>query len=138
MKAKYRWILLLLLVLGFSMSTATPGFARGLYHGGFYGGYGFGPWGGYSPYFYGPYGYYGMSYPNTGEVKLETDVKDVEVFINGAYAGSTGKLKSMRLKPDVYTLEIRAPGRQTYAEKIYVVAGKTLRLRPDLRAESKP
>jgi len=137
MKTKYRWILLLLLVLGFSMSTATPAFARGRFHGGFYLGHAYGPWGWYGPSFYGPYGYYGMHYLNTGEVKLETDVKDADVFINGAYAGSTGKLKSMRLRPDAYTLEIRAPGRKTYAEKIYVVAGKTLRLHPDLRAESR-
>lgn len=138
MKAKYRWILLLLLVLGFSMITTLPAFAHGRFYGGFYGGYVYGPWGWYGPSFYGPYGYYGMPYPNSGEVKLETDVKDAEVFINGAYAGSTGKLKSIRLRPDVYTLEIRAPGRKTYAEKIYVVAGKTFRLRPDLQAESKP
>ena len=38
-------------------------------------------------------GYYGpvttSYYPNSGEVKLDTKVKDAEVFINGAYAGTT-------------------------------------------------
>jgi hypothetical protein len=45
-------------------------------------------WGWYSPY-WGPYpngyGYYGYA-PATGAVKFETDVKDAEVYINGAYA----------------------------------------------------
>ena len=72
-------------------------------------------------------------YPRAGEVKLDTKVKDAEVFINGAYAGTTGKLKSMWLRPNTYDLEIRAPGRAPYDERIYVVAGKTLHVHADLR-----
>jgi hypothetical protein len=90
----------------------------------------------YRPYwgpYWGPaYGgvYYG--YPNAGEVKLDTKVKDARVFINGAYAGTTHQNKSMYLRPGGYTIEIRQGGRPPFAERVYVVAGKTLHLRPEL------
>jgi hypothetical protein len=91
------------------------------------------------PYFYGGYGsywgpayggYYANSY--SGEVKLDTKVKDAQVFINGAYAGTTHETKSMHLRPGSYNVEIREAGRTQYAEKVYVVAGKTLHLHPEL------
>ena len=93
-----------------------------------YGGYGgwYGP--AYGPY---PYGLYGAT-PNAGQVKLETKVKDAQVFVNGAYAGTAGQLKTMWLHPGNYTVELRAPGRPRYAEKIYVIAGKKITLNPDL------
>ena len=93
----------------------------------------YGGW--YSPY-WGPYwgpaygGYY--SHPNAGEVKLDTKVKDAQVFINGAYAGTTHQNKSMYLRPGSYNIEIREAGRTHYAERIFVVAGKTLHLHPEL------
>src|SRR6266849_7673946 len=89
----------------------------------------------YAPY-WGPYwgpaygGYY--AYPNSGEVKLDTKVKDASVFINGAYAGTTHQNKSMHLRPGSYNIEIREGGETTFAEQIYVVAGKTLHLHPAL------
>jgi hypothetical protein len=93
-------------------------------------GYGFAPMGwygyGYGPYSYGPY--YGV--PSVGQVKLETKVKDAQVFVDGAYAGTSGKLKTMWMRPGTYTIELRAPGRPQFAEKIYVVAGKTVHVEP--------
>src|SRR5581483_4402353 len=95
------------------------------YYGGFYRPY-WGPyWGGY----WGPTVY---AEPNVGEVKLDTKVKDAEVFINGAYAGSTHDNKTMRLRPGNYNIEIKEFGRTQYAERVYVVAGKTLHLHPEL------
>ena len=93
---------------------------------------GFAPmgWYGYGP-FYGPYPYgafYGA--PNAGQVKLDTSVKAAEVFVNGAYAGTAGKLKTMWMRPGTYTLELRAPGGEQFSEKIYVMAGKTLHVEP--------
>ena len=89
----------------------------------------------YSPYegsYWGPAwgGYYAR--PNSGEVKLDTKVKDAQVFINGAYAGTTHDNRTMYLRPGSYSLEIREAGRTQYAEKVYVVAGKTLHLHPEL------
>ena len=107
-----------------SSSSAVRGFVvvgRPYYGGGFYRPY----WG---PY-WGPT-YYG--YSNSGEVKLDTKVKDAQVFINGAYAGTTKENKSMHLRPGTYNVEIREAGRTQFAEKVYVVAGKTLKLHPEL------
>ena len=92
------------------------------------------PFGGYGGWYgpaYGPYGPYAVG-PNAGQVKLETKVKDAQVFVNGAFAGTAGKLKTMWLRPGNYTIELRAPGRARYAEKIYVIAGKRITLNPDL------
>ena len=93
-------------------------------------------YGWYAPY-WGPYwgpAYYGGYYahPNAGEVKLDTKVKDAQVFINGAYAGTTHDNKHMYLRAGSYNLEIREAGRVQYAERIYVVPGKTLHLHPEL------
>jgi hypothetical protein len=75
-------------------------------------------------------GYYAS--PIAGQVKLDTKVKDAGVFINGAYAGTTHQNKSMYLRAGTYTIEIKEAGHTRYAEKIYVVAGKTLHLQPEL------
>jgi hypothetical protein len=41
-------------------------------------------------------------------------------------------LKSIDLLPGNYTIDIREPGHDPFTAKIYVVAGKTTRLRPEL------
>jgi PEGA domain len=117
-------------------SASARGFGGRIVVGGpFVGGYWGGPyWGGYwGPYYgYGPYwgGYYG--YPNSGEIKLDTKVKDAQVFINGAYAGTTQEDKKLHLRPGNYNIEIREGGRTQFSEKVYVAAGKTLHLHPEL------
>ena len=121
-----------LLILAAALMTLAPmsASARGFVVVGrpYYGGW-------YSPY-WGPYwgpaygGYYAN--PNAGEVKLDTKVKDAQVFINGSYAGTTHQNKSMYLRPGSYNIEIREAGRTPFAEKVYVVAGKTLHLHPEL------
>src|ERR1035437_2521954 len=100
-------------------------------------GSGFAPMGyygyGYGPYSYGPY----FGVPNAGHGKLDTYVKDAQVFVDGAYAGSAGKLKTMWMRPGTYTIELRAPGQAQFAEKIYVVAGKTVHVEPGFQPEAK-
>ena len=91
----------------------------------------YGGW--YAPFwgpYWGPYGY--GYYPNSGEVKLDTKVKDAQVFINGAYAGTTHDNRTMHLRPGSYNLEIRQAGNVAFAEQIYVVAGKTIHINPEL------
>ncbi|MGC1435917.1 MAG: PEGA domain-containing protein [Terriglobales bacterium] len=92
-------------------------------------------WGGYASYWgpY-PYGYYGYA-PATGAVKFDTSIKDAEVYIDAAYAGTVGRLKTMYLRPGSYDIELRAPGRTQFDKKVYVAAGKTLHLNPDLRVQ---
>jgi len=92
-----------------------------------------GPFWGPGPY-WGP-AYYGPAYavaPAAGEVKLDTPVKTAEVFINGAYAGTTKQNHSMHLRPGNYNIEIREAGQVRFAENVYVVPGKTLHLTPTL------
>ena len=56
--------------------------------------WGFGPGWGYSPYLYGG--------PATGGLKVETQLKDAAVYINGGYAGTVGSVKTLRLRPGAY------------------------------------
>lgn len=126
-----------LLILAAALMTlapmSAPAAVRGFvvvgrpYYGGFYRPF-WGPYWGYGPAYYGPY----YAHPNSGEVKLDTKVKDAAVFINGSYAGTTKENKSMYLRPGSYNIDIREAGQTRYAEKVYVVAGKTLRLHPEL------
>jgi hypothetical protein len=126
------------LVLAFALMTFVPTSAsaavRGFYGGRFYGG-GFYGAGFYNPYwgsYWGaPYGGYYVQ-PYAGEVKLDTKVKDAQVFIDGAYAGTTHENKSMRLRPGSYNIEIREAGHTQFSQRVSVVAGKTLHLRPEL------
>jgi hypothetical protein len=95
-------------------------------------------WGWNTPYWgpY-PYGFYGYYYgPATGAVKFDTKVKNAEVYINGAYAGAAGKLKTLHLRPGNYNIELRAPGYMRYGERIFVAPGKTLHVNPDLRLQT--
>jgi len=125
---KTRWIMKKgLLILAAAVMALAPVSASAAivvgpgYYGGFYSPY----WG---PGYAGPY----YAYPNSGEVKLNTKVKDAQVFINGSYAGTTHENKKMRLRPGTYNIEIREGGQTPFAEKVYVVAGKTLHLHPEL------
>ena len=125
-----------LLILATALMTLAPmsapaavrGFVVGRpYYGGFYGPF----WGPYWGPAYG--GYY--AHPNAGEVKLDTKVKDAQVFINGAYAGTTHQNKSMYLRPGSYNIEIKQAGATHFAEHVYVVSGKTLKLHPELLSQ---
>jgi hypothetical protein len=126
-----------LLILAAALTTLVPmtasaagrGFVvvgRPYYYGGWYNPF----WGPYWGPYWGPT--YGSYYPNSGEVKLDTKAKDAQVFIDGSYAGTTHQNKTMHLRPGSYNIEIREGGQTQYAEKVYVVAGKTLRLHPGL------
>ena len=109
-----------LLVLAFALMTLAPVSASAAI---FYRPY----WGAY----WGP-AYYGGYYPYAGQVKLDTKVKNAEVFINGAFAGTTHENRTMHLRPGTYNIEIRELGATKFVERVYVVPGKTLRLHPML------
>lgn len=96
-----------------------------VYVGGFYSPFWATYWG---PAYVSPY----YAYPNSGEVKLDTKVKDAQVFIDGSYAGTTHDNKTMRLRPGTYNIEIREAGNTAFSEQVYVVSGKTIHLKPEL------
>jgi hypothetical protein len=122
------------LILCACLAMALPASAVGRYRGGAVFIPSFRAWGWPTPYPYGIYGSYGVyppMYSNAGEVDIKTNIKDADVFINGAYAGKAGKLKSMWLRSDSYSVEVRAPGQKPFAERIYVVPGKTVKVQAD-------
>ena len=93
-----------------------------------YGGYGPYPYG-YPP-FYGPY-YYPSDFDRSagrGQVKLSGIAKDAQVYLDGAYAGTADRLKSMWLDPGAYNLEVSAAGGKKFQQRIYVLSGKTLKI----------
>jgi len=91
-----------------------------------------GPYWGWGPYWEPYWGPVYNAHPNTGQVKLDTKVKEAQVFINGAYAGTTHDNKTMYLRPGQYKIEIQEPGHTPFVENVYVVLDKTVHLRPDL------
>ncbi len=87
----------------------------------------------WGPGWYGPW--YGPGYhrgPDEGKVKIETKAKGNAIYVDGGYAGVTGKLKKFPLKPGTHTIELRdSAGHTYYQERINVIAGKTLKIHPD-------
>ncbi len=99
-------------------------------------GFGFGrfysPYWGYWPgYYWSPYyGYYEGYYPeaNMGKVKIENAEKTDRVYLDGAYAGVVGDLKTMHLRAGTYNLEVRNGDNPVLSQRLYVVAGKTVKV----------
>lgn len=92
----------------------------GFYGPGFYGPY----WGGY---WGGPYRYYYEGGPATGEVKIQTPAKDALVYVDGGYAGLSGKLRHFNLAAGDHNIELRDPsGKAFFQERIQVIPGKTI------------
>lgn len=82
-------------------------------------------WGWGWPHYYSPYW---SQYYHTGTVKLEHVDKQDRVYINGAFAGKAGDLKTMRLKPGTYEVEIKHNGEEVLKDHVYVAIGKTVKL----------
>lgn len=118
-------------LLPLSALAGPRGGRGGFYGGGFYGGGFYNPYWGGGPY-WGPGGYGFGANAYVGEVKLDTKVREAQVFVNGAYAGTTHDNKTMHFRPGTYRIEIKANGQTAFNEKVYVMGGKTLRLRPNL------
>lgn len=109
--------------------------------------YGFYPYNAfYNPFFYPDpfYDFYGYPYDyrndlgyagDKGEIRLSSSVKGAQVYIDGAYAGTTDKLKNFWLSPGAYDVSVSAAGRQTYKERIYVLSGKSVKLKATLEPE---
>jgi hypothetical protein len=96
-----------------------------------------------APFFYDPvyaaYGSYGSGFAydsGKGQVKLTAEPKTAEVYLDGAYAGLAGKLKSLWLQPGAYDLTLAAPDRAEFHQRIYVLSGKTVKIRATLLTQS--
>ena len=88
--------------------------------------YGFGPayysW--YGPGWYAPV--YAAPHAVTGDVKIDTHMKNASIYVDGGFAGETAKLKKFALRPGNHDIEVRdASGYTIYRERVNVLAGKT-------------
>jgi hypothetical protein len=140
----------------FALALMVPAASAQRFGGGFRGGFGGyrGGWGFGGPYigfgyfgpgwFYGPgyywgpygYGYYGSAesgaYGGTGHVKLDMQAKDALVYVDGGYAGLSGKLKNFPLKAGNHTIELRDPSGHTfYQERVNILPGRTVDIHGD-------
>jgi hypothetical protein len=106
-----------------------------------------GLWRPYGPAWWDPWWFNGWAHPGfwngyaqgpgTGEVKLTDAPKEAMVYLDGAFAGPVAKLKNIWLEPGAYNLEVRDEQGRTWEKRIYVLTGKTLALRPELKETSK-
>jgi hypothetical protein len=89
----------------------------------------------YGPAWYYPWprAYWGPSYvvvPQTGDVKIDTHLKDAAVYVDGGYAGTTGKLKDFSLRPGNHIIEVRdSAGDMLYHNRVQVLLGKTTKIK---------
>jgi PEGA domain-containing protein len=85
---------------------------------------------------YGDYGRYG--YP-TGNLRLDIEPRDAQVYIDGAYAGLVddfdGVFQSLRLEAGEYHVEVVLPGFETLAFDVRIFPGEKTTYRGDLLPE---
>src|SRR5215467_3583547 len=85
----------------------------------------FGPW---YPYYYYPYPPDYVS-ANYGEVKIDTHLKEAQVYIDGGYAAKLKDMKKFALAPGNHEIELRDYDGQTlYQENVAVTVGHTTKL----------
>jgi hypothetical protein len=86
-----------------------------------------------------PYPYYApdtFRYGNgRGEIRLAADPKEAKVYIDGGYAGTADKLKTLWLDPGAYDLTVSSAGREDFHQRLYVLSGKTLKISATLSPE---
>ncbi len=130
-----------------SLSFPAAADAQHHYRGGYYGhhySYGY-----YGHPFYGPgYGFGGYgSFGNRtershlGAVRIEVNPKksreDIQVFLNGAYAGVVdnfdGSAQRLYLVPGEYELELRLDGYDSIRMTLYASAGTTHKIRGEMK-----
>jgi hypothetical protein len=70
-----------------------------------------------------------------GEIRLTTDPKEAKVYIDGGYAGTANKLKTLWLDPGAYDLTVSAAGREDFHQRLYILSGKSLRISAKLDPE---
>jgi hypothetical protein len=133
--------------IGGSYGYYSGPYWRGYYWAGyvpppFFGGW-YGPW--YPAPYYAPYpsSYYAAvsaAYApyapvyitpqfDKGQVNLQVADKSAQIYLDGAYAGKASMLKTFWLAPGVYHLEVRANGQTVHEKRIYVLTGKTLKIK---------
>lgn len=94
----------------------------------------YGPWGPYGR-IYNPYGFY--EYENfSASVRIESDVKDAEVYVDGSQAGIVDDFdswyQSLYVRPGEHEITLYAEGYRTQTHKLYFSANSSKRFRWNL------
>ena len=80
------------------------------------------------------YGYgYGYPYDISASLRLQVKPREVEVFVDGYYAGTVdnfdGTFQRLHVEPGDHDLELFMPGHRSYQQKVYLQPGKTFNVR---------
>jgi hypothetical protein len=94
---------------------------------------------GWDPYYAGGYGGrfsgYGYGYP-TGELRLQVDQREAEVYVDGYYAGNVddfdGVFQSLALEEGQYQIEVVAPGFEPLTFGVRIFPGRKVTYRGEL------
>lgn len=91
------------------------------------------PWG-YRPY-WGPGPYFGPAYiapthRHEGQLKFDAQDPDAQVYLDGAFAGTVHTVNSSWLREGDHDVELRSHGQRSH-ERIYVIPGKQVHIRPE-------
>ena len=90
--------------------------------------YGYGPgWYGYN---WGPGWYYPSRQAATGEVKIDTHLKNASIYVDGGYVGPIEKFKKFDLIPGNHEIELRdVLGQTILQETVQVLVGETVEIK---------
>src|SRR5262245_22201690 len=88
-------------------------------------------WTGYwGPRWYAPVPAYAFG-ASTGEVKIDTHLRNASVYVDRGYVGPINKFKKFQLTPGNHDIEIRDHSGETiFRERVQVIVNKTVELRP--------
>jgi hypothetical protein len=63
-------------------------------------------------------------------VKIDTKIKNGSIYVDGGFAGATGKLKKFSLTTGNHDIEVRdSTGHAVLKERVQVLAGRTVEIR---------
>jgi hypothetical protein len=109
-----------------SASYGYPSYGYPYYNGGYYGGY----YGGGGPVYAPAYDY------DTGELRIDVEPRDAEVYVDGYYAGRVddfdGTFQALRLEEGGHKIEVVKPGYETLVFDVHIQPHRKTTYRGDL------
>ena len=62
-------------------------------------------------------------------MKIDSHLKGASIYVDGGFAGITGKLKEFSLQPGIHDIQVRdSAGNSLFQNKVQVLVGKTLEI----------
>jgi hypothetical protein len=73
-----------------------------------------------------------------GEIKLVSNLKDADVYIDDGLAGKVKDLKTLWLEPGAYNLKVQAENYMPFTMRVYILSGKSLKVDANLAPQKEP